>query len=152
MISFVGDFICKLDVKCRVLFPAAFRRQMGEGDSMQFILRKDIYEKCIVMYPLEEWERQNSLLLKNLNPYNEEHSSFIRLFYKDVQQIKLDSAGRMLLPSRLLALAGIDKEILLAGQLGRIEIWNKDLYEAATVKADFGRLAEKLGTLKFNDN
>lgn len=152
MISYIGDFLCKLDVKSRVLFPAAFRRQMGEDSSTQFVLRKDIYEKCIVMVPIEEWERQNALLLKHLNPYNEEHSRFIRMFYKDVHHVQLDSAGRMLLPSRLLSLVAIDKEILLAGQLGRIEIWRKDLYDAATGMAEFGRLAEKLGTLKLNDN
>jgi MraZ protein len=51
----------------------------------------------------------------------------------------------MLIPKRLLELAGISKEAILAGQDGKIEIWSKDLYESVDqTNDDFAALAEKI--------
>ena len=144
MITFIGDQTCMMDTKGRVLFPASFRKQMPDGVSDSFVLKKDIYESCLVLYPMEEWERQNSILQKKLNPYNKEHNKFLRLFYKDVEFVSLDNAGRFLISSRLQVLARIEKEIVLAGQLGKIEVWSKAQYEMSTRMDGFSVLAEKL--------
>jgi MraZ protein len=51
----------------------------------------------------------------------------------------------MLVPKRLLDLIGADRDVVLAGQDGRIEIWAADLYEQTGLPADeFADLAEKL--------
>ncbi|MFO7828574.1 MAG: division/cell wall cluster transcriptional repressor MraZ, partial [Bacteroidales bacterium] len=60
-------------------------------------------------------------------------------------EIVLDSNNRLLIPKRLLELAEISKEAILAGQYGKIEIWSKELYEAAEEgHDDFAALAEKI--------
>ena len=152
MTSFLGDYTLKIDAKGRVMFPAAFRKQMDAGESLPFVLRKDIYEPCIVLYPAQEWARQSKILQDEFNPYNKEQNQLIRLLHKDVHQVEPDSLGRILLPARLLLLVEIDKDVVLSGQMNKIEIWSKSLYEASTSMADFGQLAEKLlGTLKNND-
>lgn len=144
MITFIGDHTCMMDAKGRVLFPSAFRKQMPEGIGDSFVLKKDIYECCLVLYPMEEWERQNAILQKKLNPYKKEHNEFLRLFYKDVERVSLDNAGRLLISSRLQTLARLEKEIVLAGQLGKIEVWSKTQYEISTRMDGFSVLAEKL--------
>jgi MraZ protein len=147
MTIFIGDYTCKMDAKGRVLLSAAFKKQMPDAAQDKFVIKKDIYEKCLVLFPMDEWERQNQLIRQNINPYNKEHSQFLREFYKDTAEVELDSNNRFLIPARLLSLADIDKEkeVVLAGQMGKIEVWAKDLYDKTSEGiTNFGDLANKI--------
>jgi MraZ protein len=147
MTIFIGDFTCKVDAKGRVMLPAAFKKQMPQAAQDKYVIKKDIYEKCLVLYPMDEWERQNQLIRQNINPYNKDHNRFLREFFKDTAEAELDSNNRFLIPMRLLNLVGIDKEteVVLAGQLGKIEIWAKEQYDKTSEQIDdFGELANKI--------
>jgi len=94
---------------------------------------------------MHEWERQNEIIRNKINPYNREHNKFLRNFYMGSAEIVLDSNNRLLIPKRLLDLAKITKEAILAGQDGKIEIWSKELYDSAEENQDdFASLAEKI--------
>jgi len=147
MTIFIGDYTCKVDAKGRVMFPAAFKKQMPPASQDKYVIKKDIYEKCLVLYPMDEWERQNQLIRQNINPYNKDHNRFLREFFKDTAEAELDANNRFLIPMRLLNLVGIDKEteVVLAGQLGKIEIWAKEQYDKTSEQIDdFGELANKI--------
>ncbi len=145
MATFIGDYTCKVDVKGRIILPMAFKRQMPADARDQFVVRKDIFEKCLVLYALEDWNRQLTRIRKRINPYNREHNTFLRNFFKGTAELTLDSNNRMLIPKRLLDIIGADRDVVLAGQDGRIEIWAADVYEGLEMPADdFARLAEKL--------
>jgi MraZ protein len=145
MTTFIGDYNCKLDEKGRVTFPSTLKKQMSSATQGRFVVKKDIFEQCLVLFPIEEWERQNSIIRSKINPYNKEHNKFLRNFYRGSAEIVLDGNNRMLIPKRLLELANISKEAILAGQDGRIEIWAKDMYDSTEEGSDdFAALAEKI--------
>ena len=144
MATFIGDYTCKIDEKGRVTLPSAFKKALAPEARDTFVVKKDIYEKCLVLFPLDEWERQVETIRSNLNPYNKEHSTFLRGFYKGTAEVMLDAANRLLIPKRLLEEAKINKEAILAGQDGRIECWAKDAYEKIEVGDDFANLAQKI--------
>ncbi len=145
MTTFIGDYNCKVDEKGRVTFPSMLKKQLGVVSEGRFVVKKDIFEQCLVLFSIEEWERQNTLIRDRINPYNKEHNKFLRNFYRGSAEIVLDGNNRMLIPKRLLDLANISKEAILAGQDGKIEIWSKELYETAEQKHDdFAALAEKI--------
>lgn len=146
MTTFIGDYPCKADNKGRIMLPSAFKKQMGGAVQDKFVVKKAIFEKCLVLYPMDEWERQVKLLRSRINPYNREHNVFLREFYKGTAEIILDANNRLLIPKRLTDWAGIvTGEVVLAGQDGRIEVWDKVRYEAVDVKEDdFAALAEKI--------
>ena len=59
----------------------------------------------------------------------------------------MDNTNRLLVPARLLSLVSIDKdkEVILAGQLGKIELWSKELYDQTSSEIDdFGELANRI--------
>ncbi|NOZ47487.1 MAG: division/cell wall cluster transcriptional repressor MraZ [Chlorobi bacterium] len=145
MNSFIGDYNCKADAKGRILFPSAFKRQMASSANERFVIKKDLFEKCLVLYPIDEWERQNKIIRSKINPYNKEHNRFLRGFYKGTAEIVLDNNNRMLIPKRLLEQVGITKEVVLAGQDGKIEVWAKELY-AHIIESDdeLAKLTEKI--------
>lgn len=145
MTTFVGDYPVKIDAKGRVLFPAAFKKQLALGADGRFVVKKDIFEKCLVLYSYDEWERQIKIIRSKINPYKKEHAKFLREFYKGTAELSLDSNNRLLFPKRLLELIGVSKDIIMAGQDDRIEIWDKTVYDSQEMpEDDFAGLAEKL--------
>ena len=154
MTTFIGDYPCKADAKGRIMLPSVFKKQMGSASQDKFVVKKDIFEKCLVLFPQEEWDRQVKLLRSRINPYNREHNHFLREFYKGTAEIILDANNRMLIPKRLLDWAGIiDGSVVLAGQDGKIEIWEKNKYENRSVNEDeFASLAEKILGGPMNNN
>ena len=60
-------------------------------------------------------------------------------------EVLLDSNNRLLIPKRLLEEIGADKEVIMAGQYGKIEIWAKHLYERIEMGDDeFAGMAENI--------
>jgi MraZ protein len=153
MITFIGDYSCKLDDKGRVLLPAAFIKQMASSKQERFVLKKDLFESCLVLYPMNEWERQNEILRQNTNPYNREHNKFLRGYFKGTAEIVLDASNRLLIPKRLLDEISAGREIVMAGQLGKIEIWPGEAYDRVeSGDENFAKLAEKImGNLSHED-
>ena len=56
---------------------------------------------------------------------------------------ELDKQGRVLISSALRAYAGLEKEVVLAGVLDKIEIWDKKAWDAHNeeVEADIDDIA-----------
>lgn len=145
MATFIGDYTCRVDAKGRIILPSAFKKQMPAAAMDKFVVKKDIFEKCLVLYPMDEWDRQNSIIRERINPYNKEHSRFLRGFYKGTAEVVLDASNRILVPKRLLDLVQIKSEVVLAGQDGKIEIWSGSLYNEQESEADeFAQLAERI--------
>ena len=149
MATFIGDYTCKVDVKGRIILPMAFKKQMPADAQDHFVVRKDIFENCLALYAIEDWQRQLEKIRKKLNPYNREQNTFLRNFFMGTAELSLDSNNRILVPKRLMDLIGADRDVILAGQDGRIEIWPADIYDTiAMPPEDFANQAEKLlGTI-----
>jgi MraZ protein len=143
---FVGEYTGKLDNKGRVIFPAPLKRQMpAEQQQTAFVIKRDIYEKCLILYPSSEWQHQSNLLKKRLNPFNKKHADFQREFYRGTAEVFLDNSNRILIPKRLLDYIGDGKELVFAGQEGKIEIWEKEAYEnKQPTNEEFANLANEI--------
>ena len=145
MATFIGDITCKVDAKGRIMLPSTFKKQMPKEAQDTFVVKKDIFENCLVLFPLDEWERQNRIIRSKINPYKKEHNKFLRNFYRGAAELVLDSSNRILIPRRLLEQVGISREVVLAGQDGKIEIWPEDLYgRMGEDEQTFASLAEKI--------
>lgn len=145
MATFIGDYSCKVDAKGRIILPMAFKKQMPSAAADRFVVRKGIFDKCLVLYSIDDWNTELEKIRSRLNPYNKEHNEFMRSFFKGTAELMLDSSNRLLIPKRMLDMAGIEKDVVLAGQDGRIEIWAEEVYANIDMPADvFSDLAEKL--------
>ena len=102
MATFIGDYACKVDAKGRIILPMAFKKQMPAGAQDHFVVRKDIFDRCLVLYSIEDWNRQLEKIRSRINPYNREHNVFLRNFFKGTAELSLDSNNRLLIPRRLL--------------------------------------------------
>jgi MraZ protein len=145
MSTFIGDYTCKVDAKGRILLPSAFKKQMPADAQDHFVVRKDIFDQCLVLYSIEDWNKEVEKIRKRTNQYNREHNSFLRNYYKGTAELSLDNNNRLLIPKRLMDLIGAERDVVLAGQDGRIEIWAESNYgKIDMAPGDFADLAEKL--------
>lgn len=144
MKNLLGEFDCKIDAKGRFMMPSALRRQLGPGDQERFVVNRG-FEKNLTLYPESEWLKI-SRELNALNLYNKKNREFVRYFFRGATDLRLDAAGRLLLPGSLLQYGGIDREIVLFAYGNRIEIWAKQAYEhmMANEPDDFSALAEEV--------
>ena len=148
MSSFIGDYTCKADNKCRVVVPSSFRKVMAVSQQSLFVLRKNVFEKCIDMYPMDEWEKMMTGLNERLNRFNAKHVAFLREFCRGTQEVEMDANGRILLPRKMLEEVGIQKEMVLAAQDDMIQIWDADTYDKVALSP--GELGELAGEILGN--
>lgn len=145
MASFIGDYSCKADSKCRIMVPVSFRKVMAEMQQVTFVVRKNVFEASLDMYPYKEWEALVGSLKARLNMFDRKHAAFMRELYRGVQEVEMDANGRILLPRRMLEEVGIDKELILAGQDSKIEVWDLKKYESERMEGvDFARLTQEV--------
>src|SRR4030095_5426556 len=127
MIGFLGEYEATLDAKGRFLLPAGFKKQLQEEDGNQFVINR-VFEKCLTLYPMKSWEPIFSELSK-LNDFDPKVREFRRYFLNGATVLELDSAGRLLIPPNLKEHAGLEKDIVLASAMNKIEIWDKRKYQ-----------------------
>ena len=140
---FVGDYTAKTDAKGRVFLPAIFRRQLDGMDEEALILRKDVFQKCLVLYPMSVWNAQVDDLQSRLSPWDRKDQMMLRQFVADAEQVELDSQGRILLSKNKLQYAGITSEVRFLAVVDRREIWSKDALDALMAEAD-GNLGDDI--------
>jgi MraZ protein len=143
--NIIGTYECKVDVKGRLMFPAAFKGQLEKSLSKGFVIKRSIFRKCLELYPMEEWDLE-SKRINSLNRFRKKNVDFIRKFMAGVKTVELDSTGRLLIPKDLITYSDIKKEIVLASVVNKIEIWDKSEYEEAVDydPDEFGDLAEEV--------
>ena len=150
MVKFIGEYNVKVDDKGRVIFPAAFKGVMPAGGDMRFVVRKDIFEQCLEMYTLAEWERQSELVRSKLNiTFNEKHAKFWRAYMHNSAIVEPDAKlGRISIPKKLLELIGVTKEVVFSGNDHKIEIWAKESFESSVISnEEFVSIADMLSDL-----
>lgn len=134
------------------MFPVNLRKQLEEVFEKGFVINRNLHQKCLVLYPIAEWNKLNKKLSK-LNRLIKANDVFVRKFTGGATSAEADNTGRVLLPKSLVDYADIKTDIKVLGSNNVIEIWDKKLYgEFLSQDINIEKLAEDvLGGLNFND-
>lgn len=125
-----GEFNHSIDAKGRLIIPSKLRESLGE----HFVITKGM-DGCLFLYPENEWEAFEDKL-RTLPLTNKKARDFKRFFLGSAVEGELDKQGRVLISSSLRAYASLDKEVVLAGVLDKVETWSKDAWEARTADVE----------------
>ena len=125
MSRLIGTIDAKVDAKGRAFLPAVFRRSLQGGEDLRLIMRKDIFENCLVLYPEAEWYSRLDALRTRLSVWNRQEQDLFRRYVTDVEWITLDGGGRFLIPRRYMKMVGIAQDVTFIGMDTTIEIWAK---------------------------
>ena len=133
---FMGEYNHVIDAKGRLIIPARFRELLAE----EFIMTRGL-DGCLSVYPMDEWETFEKKL-RALPLTNKNARTFTRFFVAGATNCELDRQGRVLVPQPLREFAGLEKEVVLTGNLNRIEIWSKEKWSENCNYDDMDSIAE----------
>lgn len=123
---FLGNIEAKADAKGRAFLPSVFRKVLQSFGDGNLVLRKDVFQPCLVLYPESVWNNQMDSLRSHLSRWNAVHQQIFRQFVSDVEILNLDNNGRFLIPKRYLKMTGIGQNVKFIGMGDTIEIWPND--------------------------
>lgn len=119
---FISRYYHSLEAKGRLAIPVSYREKLASGGVITTGL-----DGCLFLFPNSYWQeltlRLASLPLTNLAARN-----FTRLLVQSASDLILDSQGRTLIPDFLRQSASLKKQVVIAGALTRVEIWDRDRY------------------------
>jgi MraZ protein len=149
---FRGISSISLDTKGRIAIPTRYRDELQDCCDRQLIVTVAVDEKCkgelgcLWLYPMPEWEKLEDKISK-LSTLNKMTIRLRRFVIGNATECEMDSQGRLLLPEKLREFAGMDKHIILVGQLNKFEIWNEAAWQAKEIDWLEGDDNEELGEL-----
>ena len=120
---FLGNIEAKTDAKGRVFLPATFRKVLQAASEEVLVMRRDVHQKCLVLYPLSIWNSRMDMLLQHVNPFDDESQMVFREFVSAATELTIDGNGRLLLPKSALEEADIVQTVRFIGMNDTIEIW-----------------------------
>lgn len=141
---FLGTIEAKTDAKGRVFLPAAFRKVLSVAGISRLVLRKDVFQPCLVLYPEPVWNTMLDSLRARLNRWSRQDQMVFRQFVSDAEPILLDGNGRFLVPRRYQSLVSAEGQLRFIGMDDYIEIWGgSEPQEPFMAADDFARAMEE---------
>ena len=142
---FLGNIEAKTDSKGRAFLPAVFRKVLQASGEENLVLRKDVFQSCLVLYPESVWNARLDMLKSQLRPWESVHQQVFRQFVSAAEVVTLDGNGRFLISKRLQKIAEIDQDIQFIGMDDTIEIWSpRNLEHTLKTDEDFGKEFEQI--------
>ncbi|MEI6242261.1 MAG: hypothetical protein WCP39_02520 [Chlamydiota bacterium] len=123
---FSGSAEVKLDEKNRFVLPQSMRLGLVEEGKLEFTIGLGL-GGCLTIYRKSDIEKIADKFREYLHVAK--YQKFLTLFFSTLHHSSCDSIGRLSLPPQLKKAVNINKNIVIAGVLGKIEIWPQDVYE-----------------------
>lgn len=142
---FLGNIEGKTDAKGRVFLPATFRKALQAAGEERLVVRKDVFQDCLVLYPESVWNAEMDSMRQRLNRWDSRQQQVFRQFVSEAEAVSLDGNGRFLISKRHLRAAAIEQEVRFIGMGDTIEIWAGAKAEEPFMPTDdFGLALEDL--------
>ena len=142
---FLGNILAKTDAKGRAFLPSVFRKVLQASGEETLVLRKDVFQSCLVLYPESVWNERLDMLKSQLRQWKPVHQQMFRQFVSEAEVVTLDGNGRFLISKRLQRVAGISQDIQFIGMDDTIEVWSPDdLQKTLRPEDEFGKQFENI--------
>jgi MraZ protein len=142
-VVYTGQDEYRIDPSRRVMLPSRWRSDEKEFWVVPWPLGK---RDCLMVVPAPRFQKTlDALSGKSLS--DKAALAVQRVIGGTAQKLKLDSAGRMLIPESLTNVVGIKADALFVGMMDKFEIWDPKRHAAASV-ADEAIAAEAVGGME----
>lgn len=135
---FLGEYQLKFSGQGRIVLPAKIREELV---IRQTILSRG-FEGCIWGFSPEGFKKESKRQLEI--SATEERARYLRRYlFSGSVPVELDSQGRFVIPSTLLAYAKLGEEVVIIGAGDHFEIWNSEFWKKhlKEIERDYGRVS-----------
>lgn len=123
---FRGPNPLTMDAKGRIAIPTRYRQAIQDEYHGQLVVTID-FSGCLLLYPELNWAEVEEKL-RGLPSTHKASRRLQRLMIGHATELEMDNQGRILLPSVLRDFAGLERQIMLAGQGNKFEIWSESAW------------------------
>src|SRR5204863_4833834 len=124
---YAGEFRHFIDEKNRITIPSRWRRDRPED----FILLPEATHQFLLVMSPKEFAKMGSAAEANEKISARDRRVFLRHLHSRAQHAAADRQGRLVLPDELCRNVGLNHEVALVGNRGRLEIWNLQRWQRA---------------------
>ena len=114
-----------LDEKGRLAIPARFKEVLKHKEETCLVVTNHLH--CLWVFAKDDW-RIIEEKAANLSLMDSAVNTYRRYFISGAQECHLKQ-GRITIPPDLREIAGLDKEVVLVGELKLFEIWDRERWE-----------------------
>lgn len=136
MSAFSGKYYYTVDPKGRVMIPAPLREIIAANYSPRLYITNAASENCLHIYPLEEWNILQDKI-RTLPKMDRNVRVFMRRVIASAVETVLDKQGRVLIPAAHREDSGITADVVIVGQIDKIEVWDRPKWDDVT---DLGKI------------
>jgi MraZ protein len=122
---FLGEYQHSLDAKGRVILPARFREALAAGA----VIAKAL-DGCLAVDPREEFGKVAENVRAMAQQGTTERQA-ARSFFAGAAEVVPDKQGRVAVPQTLRDFAGLERDVVVVGQLAHVEIWDAQRWRDA---------------------
>jgi MraZ protein len=114
-----------LDDKGRLAIPSRFKDVLDQkGDDCLVVTN---HERCLWAFAREDWKVIEEEAIR-LPRFDKDVNTYMRYFISGALECPIKQK-RIMIPLDLRESANLGKEVVLVGQLGRFEIWDREMWE-----------------------
>ncbi len=124
----IGSAVHGIDPKSRVFIPAKWRNDLGESIILTHGILGTDEITCLFGMSEQGW-KEFATRFSTLPETDVMAQAFRRMMFANAAECELDKQGRILIPNALREYAKLDKEAVLVGMGGRIELWSPGAWE-----------------------
>jgi len=149
---FFGEYFNTLDEKGRIAFPSKLKEILN--DDKIWITKGMDNDKCLLIYPQDEWERTVKELESRIHIYTREARWIYRRFISPAREVIIDKNGRIAIPQSLREYANLKKDCLFLGMNKVIELWDVEIFNNEEKKAsdNYINSFEELGKIAMHSS
>lgn len=138
--GFVGTFHRKSDQKNRISLPSKHVKYIQDISSQpeyaEVVMLRMGEHDCIEIFTAEAWHKMVESFEQNTNFSGGNNPDDVRPKSGLSDNVKIDSAGRIMINSDLKSKAKIKKKVVFIGVIDRIELWALEKWEAYNKKRE----------------
>ena len=134
MSLFLSSYENRLDTKGRISVPASFRASVANEKFAGVVLFRSFTNNCIEGFSMSRMEQMASAT-DQIGIFDSELDDLSAMLFADARQLAFDVTGRIVIPSDLLAHAGITDRAVFVGRGNSFQIWNPDAFRAVQEQA-----------------